>query len=173
MILFKTMLSVILSSILINCYSQDSTENEKAMHRYLNSLMTDKFDFESPGDGFVLTEDKSGYTRKEDNAAIRFVLMGKNYDELLNIFKDSIKMGSNVFVDSSTVHKNNKTGFYFIQKKIPPPDSGYSNYFSILIIKPLDKYLSLFFGGVYPESKDTILRKKFINSAFSIKKVTE
>lgn len=146
----------------------DSLKGEKRFTEYLNTILYEKFFFESPGPDFRFLEDSSGYQYTEKKATIKVLVTIGSFEEVLSDFRKTPGLGNYKLLDSS-FFSSPRTGFSRIYEASPPEGVESENFIAVMVLFPFSENVSIGVVGGYPKSTDTLYRKKFLDAALTLR----
>lgn len=167
----KKILFILLIFSAWNASAQEDTTVELSPQ---DMFFAENYTLDKPDSSFIELTDGGGYTNKEGNAAVRFVMAFPVGIEKSKRQVDSMKTSAEqIIIDKKYNYSLTKEleSIIVIIEVVPPPGSGYENYIAIHCYKKHDK-ATLAAAGYYLKSLDNQgFRENILKSCLSIRKV--
>ncbi|MEO8174292.1 MAG: hypothetical protein ABI581_14455 [Sediminibacterium sp.] len=140
----------------------------------MNSILTETFEFESPGEEFVKLEEGTGYTCAKKQTTIKYILLPGSYEKGLKEMKDLKgfeKTNERWVIDTFTVSKEKQQFFFVLLENAAPSDSGFENMISFITYLRHTENVTLGVVAGYPKSLDKEMRQRMIKTALTLHKL--
>ena len=172
--LYKSLLAFIFIITTFSSFAQDSSKGQNILGDYLNTLVSKKFEFESPGKEFTKLEDETGYTCTKKQTTIKYVIIPGSYESVLKEMK-ALKGFENTkeswVIDTFTVGKGKQQFFFLLMENAAPTGSGFENMITFFTCIPHSENVALTVVGGYPKSLDKEMRPLMITTAQTLHKL--
>ncbi len=130
--------------------------------------LSKSFSFNKPDTGFVQLSEGNGYSNKNINATIIYITFPSPYSKTKSEFLERKSTETSLLLDIVYHNVNNQEAVSIIKEELSPDQSQYENFITITTILGFEN-ISVCFVGAYPKSKDSLLRKKYIEACLTIK----
>lgn len=151
----------------LSAVAQSNTKNSVDSLGILKWL-SKSFSFNKPDTGFVQLAEGNGYTNKNISATIKYITFPSLYSKTKSEFLEEKSTETSLILNIEYHKVNNQEAVSIIKEEVSPDQSQYENFITITTIMGFEN-ISVCIIGAYPKSKDSILRKKYIEASLTLK----
>lgn len=130
--------------------------------------LSKSFSFNKPDTGFVSLPEGNGYINKNISATIKYITFPSQYSKTKSEFLEYKSTETSLILNILYHKVNNQEAVSIIREEVSPDQLQYENFITIFTIIGLGDITACIIGA-YPKSKDSLLRKKYIEASLTLK----
>ncbi|WP_439505046.1 hypothetical protein [Sediminibacterium sp.] len=151
----------------LSAVAQSNTKNSVDSLGIMKWL-SKSFSFNKPDTGFIHLSEGNGYSNKNIGATIKYITFPSLYSKTKAEFLEEKSTETSLILNIEYHKVNNQEAVSIIREEISPDQLQYENFITITTIMGFEN-ISICIIGAYPKSKDSLLRKKYIEASLTLK----
>lgn len=156
---------VIVTTSVIAQNHEKSTDSAAIM-----GWLSRNFVFDKPDSGFVALPEGNGYNNSVLEAGIKFITFPEKYSKIKAEFLGQKSTEQSLLIDTVYHRIGNQEAFSILKEEVSPDKTKYENFISIMTVIGFGD-VTVCVVGAYPKSKDSMLRKKYIQAGLTLREL--